>query len=171
MRTEGFKCIGRNRDGYVFVQSVFEYGNELRGVTGCIVRPVTEGEYNWASEPENIQERLGDLYDVQYNGAFYDSDIEHEARERDLARFCADVVSQDGIESIMWDPSYTCEASAEFERLNIEHEATDCVGCGRIFNKDTILDECFNPQAVKAIRDYEGGHITYELACQRIFGN
>lgn len=171
-RTNGIKLVGRDGDTYYFVDSVFEHNDGFRGCTGFAVRPVSPKEYEWASDRENVAERLRELYDCQYgdNDSFYSPDCAEDAREADFERFVDDVIHYDGIDHIMFDESYCCDASPVFDRLGIEHESTDCNGCGRMFKVDSDYEELFDFGAWIGVRSFEGGIGSYEWAARTIFG-
>ena len=59
---KGFVCIGVKGGEYYFADSVFEHSDNFRGVTGTVVRPVSEDEWDYASDRENVAERLEDYY-------------------------------------------------------------------------------------------------------------
>lgn len=167
MRINGSVLIGRNGDEYIFVNSVFDHGGGLRGAAGCSVRPVSTDEYDWATQRENVEERLIDHYEAIYDGKLHSD----ESRETDFQRFVDDVIQYDGIDNIMWDESYCCEASEAFDELGIEHECTDCIGWGRVFDKNSDYEEIYNLAAWVAIRSLEAGSFTAEHAAKIIFGD
>lgn len=180
MRTEGFKCIGRIGGDYIFAQSVFKHRDDLSGVTGCSVHPVSAEEFEWNSDKENVAERLehcfADLWKTdaelrlnacsgrsRWSGQFQDS------YDNELERWVDQVIDTDGIENIMFDSSFCCDASNAFDQMGIEHECTDCSGCGRMF-PIAGFDEVFDQEALDAINDYEAGKISYDDAARIIFG-
>ena len=172
-RVEGFKLIGRIGDAYYFAQSVFEHSDGFKGVTGCVVRPVSPEEFEWASDRENVAERLQDVYEVCVvnEGKWHNRDNANAVslkdwsgrfvcrRTRDFEDFIDDSIRFDGIENIMYDESYCCDASDAFDELDIEHECTDCVGCGRCFDERIMddFDEIYDHGAYIAIRCLEAG--------------
>jgi hypothetical protein len=171
-RTTGCRLIGRDGDTYYFVDSVFDHGDGFRGCTGFAVRPVSPGEWEWASEFENVAERLEDVYADMYGGddRWYDPDSAGDAREKDFERFVNDAIQYDGIGHLMFDESYCCEAGSVFDKLELEYETTDCNGCGRMFKADSDYEELFDLNAWIGVRSFEGGIGTYEWAAKTIFG-
>lgn len=143
-RFNGSKLIGRRGDEYYFADSVFDHGDGFKGVTGYIVRPVSPQEYAWASDRENVAERLQDCYDGDTDSTAFEDWVDS-------------AIQFDGIENLMFDASYTCDASAAFEALGIEHECTDCSGCGRIWSRDSgkDFDEVYDGAALAAIVAFE----------------
>ena len=166
VRTEGFVCIGRNGDEYSFVTSVFKHDDDFYGCTGSTVRPVSEKEWDWASNPENVAERLEDYYNELHGDDIWDDDADIET----LDEFVERAIDTDGIEHLMFDGSDTCDASAAFDDMGVEHEYTDCIGGGRMFGKGSDYDEIINRKAQVACEAYEAGAVSYEYAVKAIFG-
>jgi len=165
VRLNGNKLIGRIGDDYYFAESVFQHSADFRGVTGYVVRPVSPQEYAWASDRENVAERLQSCYDGDTDSPAFESWVD-------------DAIAFDGIDSIMFDQSFGCAASDAFEALGIEHECTDCIGCGRIYGRfdggnHIEFDEVYDPAALGAILLMESkeGTLTLEQAGRVIFGN
>lgn len=166
MRTEGYKLIGRKDDDYYFVDSIFDHGNGHRGCTGVIVRPVSPGEYEWATDREKVAERLVSCYEDMY-GIDWDDDSEAFEVYVDAS------IDSEGVNAIMFDTSFNSETSAQFTKLGIEHDCTDCSGCGRIFDAGSVWDdwdELFDLDAWLTVTDFEGGKGSYEQAAKVIFG-
>ena len=151
-RLKGFKCIGRKGDDYYFADSTFKHRDDFQGVTGTVVRPVSTEEWDWASDPENVAERLLECYD----GCKCDADWMNGDKYNDWVDM---VICADGIAETMFDTSYTCDASDAFDEMGIEHEATDCNSCGRIFGRLGFddFDEVFDREALMAINLIEAG--------------
>jgi hypothetical protein len=185
IRVEGCKCVGRNGSEFYFVSSIFEHGDGLKGCTGFIVRPVSPEEYDWASDRENIAERLEDVYECCYTreGRWYRSDNANgerrkgsdgrfvSRRESDFEDFVDDAILSDGVDHIMFDTSYGCESWRFFEAIDEKFESTDCIGCGRIFDKDSDYEELFDHAAWMGVRAWEGGSCSFEWAARTIFGD
>lgn len=175
MRREGYTLIGRNGDEYHFASSVFDHGDGFKGVTGFVVRPVSPDEYEYASDRENVAERYDEVFNEIWDGKGFGSQCKStgrfiSARETAFRAWIDSAIAVDGIDHLMFDTSYSCEASDIFDRLNIEHESTDCNSCGRIFDKDSDYEELFNLSAWVAVRSLEAGHCSAEWAGNTIFG-
>ena len=166
MRTEGFVCIGRNGDAYDFVTSVFKHDDGFSGCTGSSVRPVSAKEWEWASDPENVAERVEDYYNELHGDDIWDDDADIET----LDEFVERAIDIDGIDHLMFDSSDHCDASFAFNVMGIEHEFTDCIGCGRMFGRGSDYEEVINRKAMVACEAYEAGAVSYEYACKIIFG-
>lgn len=158
MRTNSFKLIGRKDNDYYFVDSVFKHRDGLAGVTGSVVRPVSPDEWEWASDRENVAERLQDGYDGDLDGD-------------DFEDFVDRVIADHGIEYLMFDGSDRDAASEAFDDLGVEHKSTDCSGGGRIFSSinDMDFDEVYDRKALVAIAAYEDGAVSYDYAVSIIF--
>ena len=162
MRTNGSKLIGCKDGDYYFVDSVFKHDDNLTGVTGNVVRPVSTDEWHWAGDWDNVAERVQDWYDG-------------DPDDDEFKDFVDDVIATEGRESTMFDDSFGSDASAAFDALGIEHECTDCSECGRIFSSigrasGLNFDEVFDRKALIAIQAYEDGAVSYDYAVQVIFG-
>jgi len=183
MRTEGAKLIGRVDCDYYFADSVFKHGDGFSGVTGFVVRPVSSEELEWASDEENVAERYEDFYDELFNdedcegcGGRPDPDTGcDECGAPDILSWVRQLIFADGIGHLMFDDSFGSAASDAFDYLDLEHEYTDCSGCGRIFGRfggaEPIgFDEVFDRAGYEAAIAYEDGTISYEFAALTIFG-
>ena len=180
MRYSGFVCVGRSGDEYYFVESIFDHGDGFQGCTGCVVRPVSKEEYDWASHTDNVMEWVGDVWEELYKHKACDDcekccgflDEEEGCENcgvpslRDFAEKCID---EEGIENLMFDPSNCCEAEEAFAEMGVECECTDCVGCGRIFTRGMDFDEVFDRAALEAINDFEGHKCSMDYAVSTIF--
>jgi hypothetical protein len=170
MRINGAKLIGRIGDDYYFADSAFKHerdgNNGFQGVTGFIVRPVSEAEYEWCSDRENVAERLQDVYACIKDQRLCDTDV----NSPEFEEFVDNAIRYDGIEHLMFDSSYTCDASRAFDNLGIEHECTDCSGCGRIFGS-LNFDEVYDYFALLAINEIEAGNFDAESASSMVFAD
>ena len=169
-RHNGWVLIGRKDGEYYFCDSVFDHGDGFVGATGSIVRPVSEEEYEWASDRENVAERYCDVWMEMKGIRDYDED-EHEA---EFMEWIDQMLQYDDPAWIMFDDSDTCDASKSFEALGIEHECTDCSGGGRIFNnwhRDGRMefDEVYNVKALVAIEALEDGAVSADYAAKVVF--
>jgi len=185
MRINGFEPVGRIGDEYYFADSVFQH-SDFAGVTGTSVRPVSAEEYEWASDPENVAERYCYLWEEMHgsNGA---DDCEECGGHPDSDSGCSScgvpsldawvdtAIRIDGIDHLMFDESYCCDASDAFDELGIEHETTDCTGGGRCFGRDSrghssTFDEVFNQEALDAIIDLEDNNGRVNPTAEAVFG-
>jgi hypothetical protein len=158
IRVEGFKCVGRNGNEYHFVTSVFDHGDGFAGVTGLIIRPVCADEYN--------------SWDFEAVAEYLEECGLHEGKTcKEYMAFVNEAINIDGIEHIIFDESEGCNASAFFDALDVEHECTDCIGGGRIFNGDSDYEEIYDHAAWVGIRALEGGTGPFDFAAKAIFGS
>lgn len=140
MRFEGFKLIARKGNDYYFAQSVFKH-DTFQGVTGCVVRPVSKGEYAWASDPENVAERYQEVFEESFpidTCCNCRKNPENGCAHCNIPSFddwVSDLIKFDGIDHLMFDNSYKDEALSVFEELCLDAVTTDCVSAGRIFNE------------------------------------
>ena len=162
-RKSGFKCIGRIGNEYHFADSVFKHDGDFQGVTGSVVRPVCQDEYDEATSRENIEERLRDAWEC----------MEKEGDEEDFQAWVDDVINYDGRESVVFDESDCCDAECAFDAMGIEYVCTDCIGGGRIFGdadgRDKF-DEVFDQEALDAINDFEDGRLELDYVAGVVFG-
>jgi len=189
MRTNGWVLIGRIGNEYYFVDSVFEHRDDFKGATGTILRPVSAEEWEWASDRENVAERLSDYWyclakdqassDCPDCKGYPDPDEGCEnCGVQSLDDLVDDAIRYDGIGHIMFDESNCCEGSDSFDELGIEHECTDCIGGGRIFGRDNYkegapfreFDEVYNRKALVAIQALEDKAVDYRYAARIVFG-
>lgn len=175
MRHKGCTLIGRNGSDYFFADSVFDHGDGFKGVTGFVVRPVCTKEWEWAEDRENVAERYDDVFNKFWDGKGSGSRCKStgrfiSARETAFNAWIDLAIAVDGIDHLMFDGSYVCDASDIFDRLGVEHETTDCSGYGRIFSKDSDYEELYNLSAWVAVRSLEAGHCSAEWAGNTIFG-
>lgn len=189
IRHEGFVLIGRRDGDYHFVESVFDHGDGFQGATGSIVRPVCKDEWEWASDPENVAERLHEYWECEYGRnarstcdeceGFPDSSKGCETCGiESLDDFTARVIAHDGIEHLMFDSSDKDAALAIFEGFVEGVVTTDCSGGGRIFGRDSYVegnpfrgfDEVYNRKALVAIQALEDGVVSVDYAARIIFG-
>ena len=75
---EGFVCIGRKGENYYFADSVFEHSDSFRGVTGSVIRPVSKDEWDYASDRENVAERLEEYYREVNNCTHWDDSFDED---------------------------------------------------------------------------------------------
>lgn len=189
IRHNGFVLIGRRDSEYYFVTSVFDHGDGFQGATGSIVRPVCKDEWDWASDPENVAERLYDYWHELYGRAGRDGCRECEGSPHSdegcescgiesLDDFTARAIESDGIEHIMFDSSDKDEALAIFADFVEDIVTTDCSGGGRIFGRADwhggdgwqAFDEVYNRKALVAIRALEDGNVSVDYAARIVFG-
>lgn len=156
MRYKGWTLIGRKDSVFYFCESVFNDNNGHHGATGCEIRPVSKVEYEWASDPENVAERYADAWE---------GDIDSP----EFAKWIDSLLWYEDPAWLMFDDSGTCDASDSFDALNIEYECTDCIGCGRIFSRDTDFDEVYNRKALVAILALEDGAVSADYAAKVVF--
>lgn len=163
MRKNGFTLIGRIGSEYYFCDSIFQHRDDFCGAIGSIIRPVSQEEYDWANEIENVKDRLYDVYCERNSVQDLDTD------DPDFTKWVEDVMHYDGVVNVMFDESYCCDASDAFEELGIEHECTDCTGGGRIFSNCPDFDEVFDRKALVAIQALESGAVDADYAAKVVF--
>lgn len=157
-KVNGWSLIGCKDGAYYFCDSVFDHGDGHVGATGSIVRPVSAKEWEWATDRENVAEYLCGCY-------------EGDTDSQDFEDWVDSVIQHDGVDSIMFDESDCCDASDSFDDLDIEHECTDCIGCGRIFGRTNEMDfdEVYNRKALVAIMALEDGAVSKDYAAKIVF--
>lgn len=163
MCTEGWTLIGRKDGVFYFCDSVFDHSDGHHGATGIEIRPVCKDEYDWASDRENVAERYADVW-CEMKG-IDDVDIDDDA----FMAWIDNMLWTEDPAWLMFDDSSTCDASDSFDALNIEYECTDCIGCGRIFSRDTDFDEVYNRKALVAILALEDGAVSADYAAKVVF--
>ncbi len=185
-RTNGVKLIARRDGEFWFVDSVFDHGGDLAGVTGTICNPVSEEYADELLSIDNLEDRFGDYWhersseDVREDCPDCEGEPQEEGCEecnyQSLWGFCADVAQCDGIDGVIDFPgdSYVDALVA----IGQDAEYADTSGCGRIFGNfggERLLgpdsfDEVYDRKALIAILAYEDGAVDYEYAVKIIFG-
>ncbi len=185
-RTEGVKLIGKRDGEFWFVDSVFDHGDDLAGVTGTVCYPVSEKYADELLSADNMAERFGDYHHERYSPDARDNceDCNGEAQDEgceacgypSLAEFCAEVAQYDGIDSVIDYPGDEfCDA---LNAIGEDAEYADTSGCGRIFGgcggsgpmSPDDFDKIYDRKALIAVLAYEAGAVSYEYAVKIIFG-
>ncbi len=184
-RTEGVKLIGRRDGEFFFVDSVFDHGDDLSGVTGTVCNPVSEKYADELLSANNMAERFGDYHHERFSPDASDGceDCEGEAQNEgceaceypSLAEFTAEIAQFDGIDAVIDFPGH--EYVDALTAIGEEAEYADTSGCGRIFGScggsgpmdPDSFDEVYDRKALIALLAYESGAVSYEYACRVIF--
>jgi len=185
-RTNGVKLIGCRNDEFWFVESVFDHGDGLAGVTGLICNPVSEVQAEEMMSLDNLEERFVDYWEERYKVAVdEDCPICNGEPQEDgcddcqypsLRSFCVEIANCDGINSVIDFPGQ--EYVDALVAIGEDAEYADCAGAGRIFGNCgqdgpmslDSFDKVYDRKALVAIVAYEDGAVSYEYAVRVIFG-
>lgn len=151
------KAVGI-KDGELYIADYFfNHGGNFNGVTGWVMRPLTETEIEAMNEPENYVE--------YYRGVWKDA-VRTGRTEDGLEDFAEDAARWEEGLYPGDDPSFRDEtesivnALSEVNRDEIlnycgEYQTWQCSGCGRIFSKDMDFDYVIDLDLLDKIRETE----------------
>lgn len=151
------KAVGI-KDGEVYIaEYFFDYGENFKGVTGWVMRPLTEAEIEAGNEPENYIEYYREIWKEAVRADQTEDGLEDFAEE--AARWDEGLYPGD-------DPSFRDEtedivnALCEVDRDEIsnycgDYQTWQYSGCGRVFSRDMEFDYVFDIDLLDKIRETE----------------
>jgi len=185
-RTNGVKLIGRKDSEFWFVDSVFDHGDDLAGVTGTICYPVSDEYADELLSIDNLEERFGDYWHERYsedarndcedcNGEPQDEGCE-ACDYPSLREICSQIAQYEGIDAVIDFPGH--DYVDALEGIGEEAEYADTIGCGRIFGNcgrdepmsPGYFDEVYDRKALIALLAFEDNAVSYEYAARVVFG-
>lgn len=151
------KAVGI-KDGEIYIaEYFFDHRGYSKGVTGWVMRPLTETEIEELNEPENY---------IEYYREIWKDAVQADRTEDGLEDFAENAARQEEGLYPGDDPSFRDEtesiinALCEVDRDEIlyycgEYQTWECSGCGRIFSKDIDFDYVFDFDLLDKIRETE----------------